>query len=83
MMLTKEITGTLYCDGQPIAFGKLPEIEPITDGDLILDDLVPTECSFTVECDYEQAKKIIPQGMRNAAILKRDGYLDETNGVLE
>lgn len=46
--------------------------------------LVPMEGMFTVNGDFDALRKIlIPQGMRNAAILKRDGYLDENNADME
>lgn len=80
-MPPKEVRGTLYYGDQPLVFGKMGEItesESLSSG-LYVDDLV----SFEVECDYEQAKHLIPQGMRNAAILKRDGFLDVTNGELD
>lgn len=83
-MPPKEVRGVLYYGDQPLAFGKTVEItenESLSSG-LYIDDLIPTD-SFEVECDYEQAKHLIPQGMRNAAILKRDGFLDVTNGELD
>jgi len=86
-MPLKEVRGTLYYGDQPLAFGKIGEVTETTENEslssgLYIDDLIPTD-SFEFECDYEQAKHLIPQGMRNAAILKRDGFLDVTNGELD
>lgn len=89
-MPPKEVRGTL-CYGsingewQPIGGIEPVQIETSEPmNGLVLDDLVPMEGTFTVNGDFDALRKIlIPQGMRNAAILKRDGFLDVTNGELD
>jgi len=43
------------------------------------------DMEFTAKIDNAEElwKMMLPRGYVNAMILKRDGYLDETNGVLE
>lgn len=41
------------------------------------------EFTATIDNAEELWKTILPRGYVNAMILKRDGYLDETNGVME
>lgn len=41
------------------------------------------EFTATIDNAEELWKTMLPRGCVNARILKRDGYLDETNGVME